>query len=307
MLGQHPRMYSLPETHLFDASTMTKWWERCDASTFHMADGLLRAIAELFHGDQTNETIAAAEGWLRRRSHQTTGLVFEELIERASQKIVVESSSTLASRPVALRRIIGDFPLARFVQVTQHPRAFGERLMASIEQAAKQGPVPYWMLNLASFPCPSASDDGTPHQGPGFDPQRAWYELNLNVAKFLDTVSPDRKMTLRIEDLFEDARLALQGVALWLGVPTDDEALEAMMHPERSSFARMGPSRARFGNEKAFLQDPMFTPPQQETYRLDGPLKVEAGRTRISAKGPGAGNAVRLSVSAESCRIQTRL
>ena len=241
-------------------------------STFHMADGLLRAVAELFHGDQTDETILAAEGWLRRRSHQTTGLVFEELMERASGRIVVESSSTLASRPAALRRILRDFPLARFVQVTQHPQAFGERLMRSIEEATRQGPVPYWMLNLASFPCPSASDDGTPRQGPGFDPQRAWYELNLNVKEFLDSVSPDKKTTLRIEDLFEDARLALQGIALWLGLPTDDEALDAMMHPERSSFARIGPSRAPFGNERAFLQDPMFTPPQLETYTLDGPL-----------------------------------
>src|ERR1700759_3818222 len=68
MIGQHPQMYSLPETHLFNAPTVTKWLEMCDSSTFRMADGLLRAVAELFNASQTDETILAAEGWLRRRN-----------------------------------------------------------------------------------------------------------------------------------------------------------------------------------------------------------------------------------------------
>jgi hypothetical protein len=265
-------MYSLPETHLFNAPTGAKWFEMCEASRFHMADGLLRAVAELFYGDQTDETILAAEGWLRRRSQYSTGLLFEELLLKVRDQIIIECSSTLISRSAALRRIIHNFPLARFLHLTQHPRAFGDRLMMSIEDAAKQGPVPYWLLNLASFPSPSASDDGTPHQSPGFDPQRAWYELNHNAKEFLDALPANQKKTLRIEDVFADARVALRRVVDWLGLRTDDEAVEAMMHPERSRFACVGPSRACFGNEKSFLQSPMFVPMPSGTYTLEGGL-----------------------------------
>lgn len=272
MIGQHPQMCGLPETHLFSASTVTKWWEICDASTFRMADGLLRAVAELFYGCQTDETILAAEGWLRRRTHYTTSLVFEELMDRVPGLVLVEGSSTLVSRPAALQRILRNFPLARFIHLIRHPRAFGEYLMKGIEEAAKQGPVPYWMLNLASFPSPSISEDGTSRQNTGFDPQRAWYELNGNAGEFLELVPTARKMLLRIEDLFRDTKPTLQRIAGWLGLRADDEAVDAMMHPEGSVFARPGPSRAPFGNDGGFLQNPKFEPPLAEAYALDGPL-----------------------------------
>jgi hypothetical protein len=272
MIGRHPQMCGLPETHLFSAPTVTKWWEMCDASTFRMADGLLRAVAELFYGCQTDETILAAEGWLRRRNHYTTSLVFEELMDRVPGLVLVEGSSTLVSRPAALQRILRNFPLARFIHLTRHPRAFGEYLMKGIEDAARQGPVPYWMLNLASLPGPSAIEDGTSRQNAGFDPQRAWYELNTNAGEFLKLVAKHRKTVVRIEDLFRDTKPTLQRIAGWLGLRTDDEAVDAMMHPERSVFARPGPSRAPFGNDGGFLQNPKFEPPLAECYELDGPL-----------------------------------
>src|SRR5262249_55032915 len=44
MLGQHPQLYSLPETHLFVAETVRDWWDICAASSFNMSHGLLRAV-----------------------------------------------------------------------------------------------------------------------------------------------------------------------------------------------------------------------------------------------------------------------
>src|ERR1700733_14487443 len=81
MLGQHPQMYGFPETNLFCAPTMEKWREMCDTSRFHMADGLLRAAGQLLYGEQTEASVKAAEGWLSRRSHFTTSLIFETLAE----------------------------------------------------------------------------------------------------------------------------------------------------------------------------------------------------------------------------------
>ena len=84
MLGQHPQTYGLPETHLFAAPTMAGWWAACEKTKFRMADGLLRAVAQIFVGQQTIDSIKAAEGWLRRRTQFSTGLVYEALVEAVS-------------------------------------------------------------------------------------------------------------------------------------------------------------------------------------------------------------------------------
>lgn len=272
MLGQHPQMYGLPETHLFSAPTMAKWWEMCSTSTYHMEDGLLRAVAQLYFGEQNDPAIKAAVGWLRRRAHFTTSFLFEELAERVCPLILVEKSPTLVSRPIALQRAFAMFPQASFIHVVQHPRSYGESLMKGIREAAKHGPVPYWMLHLASFPGPGASEDGTPHDTPGLDPQRAWYVLNMCAFEFLKSVPEDQKMVIRGEDLLTGSEQTLRGIVGWMGLRMDDEAIEKMKHPERSPYARFGPPRARYGNESLFLHSPALSPRQAEVHTLEGPL-----------------------------------
>ena len=277
MLGRNSQAYGLPETHLFTAETVAGWWAMCEKSTFRMADGLLRAVAQMFYGEQTDDCIKEAEGWLRRRSQLSTGLIYEALADRVSPLLMVEHSGTIVSRPVALRRMLRLFPMARIVQVTVHPRRFGEFLMKSIHEASKLGPVPYWMLNLASFPGASASEDGTPHKDSGLDPQRAWYVLNSNIATFLDPVPETQKLLLRVEDLMTDPSQTLGRVAGWLGLPTDDKAIEEMLHPERSPYACFGPTGARYGNESAFLQNPALSFEPVEAQSLEGALSWRHG------------------------------
>jgi Sulfotransferase family len=272
MLGQHPQMYGLPETHLFSAPTMAKWWEKCSTSTYHMEDGLLRAVAQLYFGEQNDGAIKAALGWLKRRAHFTTGFLFEQLAERVSPLILVEKSPTLISRPIALQRAFAMFPRARFIHIVQHPRSYGESLMKGIQEAAKHGPVPYWMLHLASFPGRGAREDGTAHDSPGLDPQRAWYVLNMCAYEFLKSLPEDQKMAIRGEDLLACSEQTLRRITGWMGLRMDDEVIERMKHPERSPYARFGPPSARYGNESFFLHGPALGPKQPEVHTLDGPL-----------------------------------
>lgn len=272
MFGQHPQMYGLPETHLFSAETVAKWWEMCSQARFDMADGLLRAVAQLYYGEQTDHTVGAASGWLRRRSHFTTGLLFEVLAEKVHPLVLVEKSPTLVTNPGALQRAFTMFPQARFIHVVQHPRGYGESLMRGIQDARKLGPVPYWMLHLASFPGPSASEDGLPHDVPGLDPQRAWYVLNMNAYEFLKLVPEGQKALVRSEDLLADPDQTLQRIAGWMGFRTDDEAINEMKHPERSPYACPGPPSARYGGATFSPESARVGQTQTETLHLDGPL-----------------------------------
>ena len=55
-------------------------------------------------------------------------------------------------------------------------------------------------------------------------------------------------------------------------LPADDGAIAAMLHPEQSPFARLGPFGAHLGDEPEFLRDPAFRAGTAKEEQLEGPL-----------------------------------
>src|SRR5664279_4800615 len=172
ILGRHEQTYAVPELHLFRTETVGEWLELCDAESFEMDHGLVRAVAQLCFGAQTEPTAAAARGWLQRRAHQTTGLLLEQLAERVAPRVLVERSPSHVYSATILGRILQMFPRARFVHLTGHPRAFGETVMDALAQREGSDPSHSdWVAQLASFP------GEVPGAG-RHDPQRAWLALH---------------------------------------------------------------------------------------------------------------------------------
>jgi Sulfotransferase family len=272
MLGQHPQMYGLPETHLFGCETMAEWCDRSANESFNMADGLVRVVAQLYFGAQDEMAVVQSKAWLRRRQDFTTGYLLETIAERVSPRILVDKSPSIVYSLASMQRAISMFPLAKIIHLVQHPRGFGESLMNSIRDAAENGPVPPWMLNLASFQ-PTPPTDGDPAQlYEDLDPQRAWHALNMNICTFLESISESRKLVVRWEDLAGDPSQELRRIADWVGVRSDAEAIEEMLHPERSPYACLGPPSARYGSDYGFLAQPLFVPASPESHTLDGVL-----------------------------------
>ena len=104
------------------------------------------------------------------------------------------------------------------------------------------------------------------------DPQYAWYDINMNICQFLETVPEQQKFTVRGEDVLREPDRTLRQIVGWLGLRTDDAAIEEMKHPERSPFACFGPPNAQYGNNHAFLEDPVLRPDTAEPLSLKGPL-----------------------------------
>jgi hypothetical protein len=77
---------------------------------------------------------------------------------------------------------------------------------------------------------------------------------------------------MRGEDIMADPRTHLGAIARWAGLRDDDEAIEEMMHPERSAFASFGPVTALFGNDPNFLSGPTFRPHKPKIPPLDAAL-----------------------------------
>jgi hypothetical protein len=258
MIGQHPQMYGLPEMHLFGAETMIERKPlRCQA-TVNINDGILRAVAQLCFGEQTEKTVKLAHGWLRRRADFTTGFLLEVLAQKVHPRVFVEKSPSTVRRIEFMERAHEMFPQARFLHLVRHPRGHGESLVN-------------WHARRRRAVRPASQDLVV-----NFDPQRTWYALNVNICEFLKSVPDDQKMRVRGEDLLTAPDRWLREVASWLGLRTDAQAIEEMKHPERSPYASLGPAGARYGDDRFFIESPALRPEKGKPLSLDGPLSWRA-------------------------------
>jgi hypothetical protein len=277
MLGQHPQMYSLPETHLFGHETIEAWWTSSSEETFQMSHGLLRAVSELFFGEQTEPNVMLAEAWLRRRMSNTSGMVFEDLSRAVAPSILIDKSPNVVYSVESMYRIRRFFPQARFIHLVRHPRGYCKsvvKYMHTLSRPGYQRPgmtageAPGWISDLAHSTDPSWSLDPEV-----LDPQSGWHALNMNIARFLASVPSDQWQLVRGEELLERPDRELIPILEWLDVRADDAAIEEMKHPERSPYANFGPKGARLGNDILFLEQPALRAARAQHQTLDGPLE----------------------------------
>ena len=284
MLGQHPELHGLPESHLFGDDTMDGWWQRADGESYQMAHGLVRAVAQICFGEQTERSVASAEAWLRRRRTETSGMVFEELARAVFPSTLVDKSPSTVYSIESMQRILRFFPEARFIHLVRHPRSYCDSVVKymhllatpayrSRESLVEDNVAPQWIRDLAHWPLHERDDSSV-------DPQGGWYVLNGNVVEFLQSVPPGRWSTVRGEDLLRNPEEALRELLAWLGKRTEPDAIEPMFHPERSPYAHFGPRGARNGNDILFLERPTLRAPREPQRTLEGlaPEVVELAR-----------------------------
>jgi hypothetical protein len=279
MVGQHPQLYGLPEINLLCHETVAARAERT-ARQPHVSitHGLLRVVAELYFGGQTEATVARARQWLRDRSDDSTQLLFRTLADRVFPRALVEKSPSMVQSPQCLRRIGAKFPDARFLHLVRHPRGHGESVMKALEQerrATGRLPPTHWLIRIAAYRPQGMAASAAP--GGELDPQHWWYARNQAIVDFLQTVAPERRLRVRGEDLLGDVDAQLRRIAEWAGLRSDASAIECMKHPERSPYAFKGPRGARFGNDHLFLEDPALHPERAAAaHALEGPLRWRA-------------------------------
>lgn len=274
MLGQHPQMYGLPETHLFAFDTLSARAEYAAGASYPMAHGLLRAVAQLYFGAQTKDTIQRAQQWLDARPGWTPDLIFKVLGDRVFPRVLVDKSPSNIGREV-LERMRAAFPGARFIHLLRHPRAYAKSVLKFIQERTRHGPIPpsHWLMRISSFPPPDADPETYAENGI-LNPQNGWYALHKLILGFLDSIPAAQRLRVRGEDLVQSPDKALPEIAAWMNLRTDPEAIEQMKHPEHSPYASLGPPGARYGNDVFFLQDPVLRPARAaEPLSLDGPLE----------------------------------
>jgi hypothetical protein len=283
MLGQHPRLHGLPETHLFRDNTMEQWWDRSTAVSFDHTHGLIRAVAEVVYGGQSDTDVRKAKGWLQRRLTLTSGMVFEELARSVYPCALVDKSPSIVYDVDAMQRAFRFFPEARFIHLVRHPRGYGKSVLRYLEllgrpeyqprgRPATPPKPPIWIQGLATFSYSSPQDPDYEARRAGVDPQAGWYVLNRNVVTFLKEIPQEQQLMVRGEDVLADPEATLAEITSWLGWKAEGTVLEEMLHPERSPYAHFGPPGARLGNDILFLENPALRPVVIVPDSLDGPM-----------------------------------
>jgi hypothetical protein len=268
MLGQHPQLFSLLESRLFSSETLRQWWETTERHHLR-PDGLLRDIAEVIFGRQTERTIEQACRWLWRRRGWSTVDVFRKVATCLEPLGLVEKTPIVGTRDdkiqEQLRRRLQAFPHAHFLHLVRHPRGQGQSRIEQLKTETRIDNPAKTAITYKSL----LDEDSDP---PVIDPQVMWHRVNRNILEFLATLPPDRHKRLRGEDLLADPDHHLRELCGWLGVRFDAVAIEEMKHPERSPFACWGPPNARDGGDGKFFANPALRvgPPKEQ--RLDGPL-----------------------------------
>ena len=250
----------MPELCLFNVDKLVDLWRGSKGEISEngalVRHGLLRAVSEIYCGEQRATTVNMALAWLMLREEWDTGRVFQELVAQLDPLVAVEKSPSYTMSVKRMQAIHRAFPDARFVHLVRHPVAQCKSLMAINDGA--------FCLKVEAFEL--GKDYAL------IEPQIAWHDMNMNILDFLDEVAPERQMRLRGEDVMAEPQRYLAEIARWAGWRDDDDAIDAMMHPERSPFACFGPINALFGNDPNFLAGPTFRPHTPKLPALSRPV-----------------------------------
>lgn len=239
MIGQHPELYGMPELSLFLEDTisdlMTNIW-----SPGYLA-GLVRALAQLAHGNQETESCLLTWQWLFNNREMSTLSVFN-IIQNLAKKRVIEKSPTYVYNINNLYRLPED---AVFIHLVRHPATYKESLDEYFAFNKLPNDDPNYVLN-------------------------SWVTNENNIETFLNDLPDERKMLLRGEDVVSNPKVYLKKVCNFLQIDDNEACIEAMMHPENSPFACKGNKWASYGNDIFFCERPALRPSEVKPATLDG-------------------------------------
>lgn len=236
VLGQHPALYAVPELNLFLADTIGELLDVFDLGQGGHSHGLLRALAQLDFGGQTDEGIAQARDWLDARRDSPVSEVLQHLATRVAPKRLVVPDAESALRPMDLQRLREASPHIESIHLLRHPWSQGVLLHA-------------WSRGKLFVP-----QDYKDHavRPPLLDPQIAWLRAEHNLQALFNTRAP--LLHLRGETLDEDFDAAARLLCDTLGISSDAASLAAMRDADQWVFAGHGPRSAPYGLEPEALE-----------------------------------------------------
>jgi hypothetical protein len=234
-LGQHPEVYATPGLHLHGGALVGESIANARNEQPTQIHSLLRTIAHLYSSEQTVESVVMARRWLRRRDRLPSDEVYREICQKAAPRLVIERCPIQTGAATILHSMGTAFPSARFIYLVRHPFAQGKAALSDL-QNTKKLIRDHRENNVES---------------PELDPQFAWFETQITIFEFLETIPKERQWHLRVEDLVTEPSTVLSDLCSWLGV---------RIYSVACSLSRIHP-----------FMDPVHLTPRPVTIQFSGP------------------------------------
>ncbi len=244
MIGQHPQLYGFPELHLFAWDTVGEVIQNRENQGKFAPPGIIRTLAQELYGVQNTKTIIQAIEWLQQRKKWSTKQLFDYILELVNPKIGVEKTPRTSRNKRHLERAYQMFPGAYYLHLTRHP--VSTRKSISSRKNTKE----FYSKRKREKATDTTKDKNY------VDGFLWWLVAHKNILDFTNTLPVGQTMRIKGEDLLSQPDLYLTQIAQWLGLRTDNEAIEAMKHPENSPYAYVGSYPARGGNDMKFMRNP---------------------------------------------------
>ena len=131
MLGQHPKLYACAELECFTGDTLADclaYAQRVPIVTMH---GLLRTVAQLHIGEQTDSSVMAARQWLQARATWSGAQLVAWLEAQIAPLRLIEKSPIHVLRWPAMQRLAAVCAHQPAVHLCRHPLSAVRSLMAA--------------------------------------------------------------------------------------------------------------------------------------------------------------------------------
>ena len=252
LLGAHPQFCAAP--HLNVLAFPQLWQLRRYAVVprdSHM-HGLLRFVADSLTGEQTAQSIRAAQRWLSRWETVGSGVLHAQLRALAAPRRLVDFSPLAALSPEAMARAVERAPGAHVIHLLRHPVRQGLALSRPVWQSTMSS-LDYWRDRGTYQPWMDLFEIGEQYidwsaRVPEFDPQFAWHRIHRTAARLRERSGiGERWITLREEDLRRDPEREIAALLDRLGADADARTVGAMRAAGPSRFSAIGPVDAPFG------------------------------------------------------------
>ncbi|MEH2921373.1 type I polyketide synthase [Samsonia erythrinae] len=200
MLEGHTHLFSPPELHLLayeDMEQRTKFENSPDRD-----QGIEIALTELAAG---NRGLASAKVQQMNSENWKTEKVYRYLADQAKPSLLVDKSPGNANHYESLLKAEMIFDNPKYIFLVRHPYSVIESVMRN------------------RFNKLMGADGISPQQFGDF----LWYRSNSNITQFLSTISSERYLFIRYEDILENTERETKRICAFLDIPYQD----ALLHP----------------------------------------------------------------------------
>lgn len=265
-LGRQAGMLALPELRIFGADTVGQTLALHARAEDRAGDGLLRAIAYLRFGAQTEDAVDAAEAWLQRRAEWPVTDLVDWLLNHSGGRHLLFHEPHAALRIDDIERILKALPDALLVQLVEPVASFCARVHRDMHGRLFNPPEA--LHHVGTYPT--------------LAPSLMWFRVHDTLLRLRRDHDALRWRSLRADLARERPERVLDPLLAELGGRFDPGAATAL------PFAGPGPRNAPLGDDSGYLNDPdawPILPPPPRDPGLDHP-DLAALAHRIGAPMP---------------------